>query len=271
MSKRIGGTDQFVPGVIYELRWHYNNEWFPFYVGETIDPAQRLSTHKSAGKNATDASTLVYRFIKNDLDANGIEWDMFTVADYGHEGPEELEDEHIMALLHDGVKLKNEKKGNANWLSNRMQQAEDMRSRGIRSYRQYKLVLSQEAHERQVQAKHEEWLKQQAAEQLEQEETAQREYFKGIINKLDQELHIRRAEKEKKQQEKILKELRRQREIEEARAIQRAEWELEQQRLQKLEEQKLTDATNNILEKIGLSKIQQQEEINLGHLFEVKK
>jgi hypothetical protein len=82
--------------------------------------------------------------------ANNIEWGLFEIDQYGEEGAEALEDEHIMRLLVDGVALKNTKKGNANWMTERMAVADDMRSRKITSYRKYKEVLSYEEHQRKV-------------------------------------------------------------------------------------------------------------------------
>jgi hypothetical protein len=66
------------------------------------------------------------------------------VIEYGSEGPEALEDEHMMAILVDGYPLTNEKKGNANWMTERLAVAEDMRERGIRSFKEYKTTLAEE-------------------------------------------------------------------------------------------------------------------------------
>jgi hypothetical protein len=66
------------------------------------------------------------------------------VVEYGAEGPEAQEDEHMMMLLVDGYELTNERKGNAAWMTERMAAAEDMRERGIRSFKEYRTTLEQE-------------------------------------------------------------------------------------------------------------------------------
>ncbi len=148
MKRNDDGTYQ--PGYIYELRCKIEDAWHPFYVGETINKTTRLGQHQVSANNADDTSTLVYRFIHDYLDANKIEWDLFEVDQYGAEGPEALEDEHIMRLLVEGVSLKNTKKGNANWMSERMAVADDMRKREITSYKRYKEVLTYEEQQRKV-------------------------------------------------------------------------------------------------------------------------
>ena len=148
MKRNEDGTYQ--PGVIYELRCKINDAWHPFYVGETINKATRLGQHQVSANHANDESTLVYRFIHDYLIANNIEWDLFEVGQYGEEGPEALEDEHIMILLVEGVSLKNSKKGNANWMTERMAVADDMRKREITSYSLYKQVLTYEEQQRKV-------------------------------------------------------------------------------------------------------------------------
>jgi len=119
----------------------------------------------SSAKYADEESTLVYRFIHDYLDANNIEWDLFEVDQYGEEGPEALEDEHIMRLLVDNVALKNTKKGNDLWMTERMAVADDMRKRDIKSYKRYKEVLSYEEQQRKV----DEANAQRVAEELEQQ------------------------------------------------------------------------------------------------------
>ena len=137
-------------GIIYELRANLDTEWHPFYVGKTEDPARRMGEHRRDAKNATDESTLVYRNIKNYLNANSIEWDMFEVAAYTEADRDSWEDEHIVRLLLSGAKLWNSKKGSANWLAERQSWADDMRVRGINSYKKYKEVLTLEEHNRKI-------------------------------------------------------------------------------------------------------------------------
>jgi len=148
MKRNEDGTYQ--PGYIYELRCKIEDAWHPFYVGETISISQRIGQHRVSAKYADDTSTLVYRFIHDYLDANNIEWDLFEVDQYGADGPEALEDEHIMRLLVDNVALKNTKKGNDLWMTERMAVADDMRMRKITSYKRYKEVLTYEEHQRKV-------------------------------------------------------------------------------------------------------------------------
>lgn len=156
-------TKVYEPGIIYELRCYINDEWHPFYVGETINPSQRLVQHRGAAQGATGDSTLVYTFIKGVLDRNHIEWDMFEVERYGIQGPTDREDEHIMRLLLDGVKLKNMKKGNTEWMQGRVREAADMQQRGIASYRKYREVLSLEDKERAAQERYIKWLTENAS------------------------------------------------------------------------------------------------------------
>lgn len=153
--KRIGDTDQYEPGCIYELQVCVDGEWYAFYVGETTNTDRRLAEHQWAAKNATEASTLVYRTIHYQFEPAGCEWRMMPVHAYGAEGPEDAEDEHIMMLLRQGVTLTNEKKGNAAWMTQRVAEAQDMVQRKITSYRKYREVITQE----QADAKHAEWLK----------------------------------------------------------------------------------------------------------------
>ena len=142
MAKKIFEGDRvtgYEPGVIYALV--YNDT--PFYVGETTDKDRRLAEHIYGGSVATDESETKYQFIKH-LDSMGIPWDMEILAEYSSEGPEALEDEHMMALLVDGYTLTNEKKGNANWMTERVAVADDMRERGIRSFSEYKKAMADE-------------------------------------------------------------------------------------------------------------------------------
>ena len=203
MKRNEDGTYQ--PGVIYELRCNIDDVWHPFYVGETINKATRLGQHQVSAKHATEESTLVYRFIHDYLIASGIEWDLFEIDQYGAEGPEALEDEHIMRLLVDNVALKNTKKGNANWMDERMRVADDMRSRKITSYRRYKEVLTYEEQERKVneanaQRVAEELAKQQALTKQEQIRQQHIEQMKVLAEqakiKLEQENAARLAREE---------------------------------------------------------------------------
>jgi hypothetical protein len=148
MAKKIFDKDDnligFEPGWIYELRFTHQGVDIPFYVGETTDHERRLAEHIYGAKNADFTSETKYQFIANALDANGIPWTLVPVIEYGSEGPEALEDEHMMAILVDGFELTNEKKGNAKWMTERIAVAEDMRERGIRSFKEYKTTLAEE-------------------------------------------------------------------------------------------------------------------------------
>jgi len=165
MAKIIRHNGQFAhyaPGVIYDIGITdpTTNTRTPFYVGETSDPEERLKAHARAGKNADDESTLVYQTIKA-LDDAGVAWTMETLAEFGEEGPTDLEDEWIMKHLYDGYKLKNMKKGNANWMAEREACRDDMRQRSISSFRKYKEVLSIEEKQAEADRKHAEWMRQE--------------------------------------------------------------------------------------------------------------
>jgi predicted GIY-YIG superfamily endonuclease len=160
MAKRIDNSDQYEPGCIYELQVCVDGNWYPFYVGETTNLDQRLQQHKQQVKAASDASTFVYRSIRFAFEANNCDWRIMKVHDYGAEGPEAAEDEHIMMLLRQGVVLTNEKKGNAAWMAERVAQAADMVRRKITSYREYKQVITQE----QLNERHQDWLAEDATE-----------------------------------------------------------------------------------------------------------
>jgi len=159
MAKIISGIGEdikYAPGVIYDLGALGNGIRVPFYVGETSNADKRLAEHRRAGRDANDDSTKVYQTIK-DLDNAGIEWDMKVLAEYGEEGPTDLEDEWIMNHLYAKIKLRNMKKGNANWEAERVAAAADMRKRKITSYRQYKKIITQE----ELDKKHAEWIREQ--------------------------------------------------------------------------------------------------------------
>ena len=134
---------------------------------------------------------------------------MFEIDQYGVEGPEALEDEHIMRLLVDNVALKNTKKGNANWMDERMAVADDMRERKITSYKRYKEVLTYEEQQRRVDEANairvaEEQAKQQALtkqEQVRQQMIEQAKIFAEQARiKLEQENQARLARAEAERQ-----------------------------------------------------------------------
>lgn len=163
------------PGVIYELRLEIDSEWYPFYVGESSNYRMRLAQHRAA---SVTEKTLVYTFIREELTPNNIKWDIFPVIHYPIGSPDDLEDEHIMVLLQQGVLLKNMKKGNANWLQNMMDMAADMKTRKITSYRTYRAVKEQESLNelsRKAEEKHQQWLHEQAVERM---KAAAREEYK---------------------------------------------------------------------------------------------
>ena len=164
------------PGVIYELRLEIDSEWYPFYVGESSNYRMRLAQHRAA---SVTEKTLVYTFIREELTPNNIKWDIFPVIHYPIGSPDDLEDEHIMVLLQQGVLLKNMKKGNANWLQNMMDMAADMKTRKITSYRTYRAVKEQESLNelsRKAEEKHQQWLHEQAVERM--KASAREEYKK---------------------------------------------------------------------------------------------
>ena len=177
----------YQPGVIYDLGMIIDGQRIPFYVGETSNPTQRFKDHVRAGENATTDSTLVYQTIKK-LNEDSINWTMATLANFGSEGPTDLEDEWIMKHLYDGRKLSNMKKGNANWLAEREAVAGDMKRRGVSSYRKYRAIITQEDADR----KHAEWKAQEEERQRQEEERKLREH------ELAQRLKEQEAENERK-------------------------------------------------------------------------
>lgn len=205
MKRNDDGTYQ--PGYIYELRLFLEDAWHPFYVGETINKTTRFGQHQTLANHADAGSTLVYRFIHDYVIENKIEWGLFEIDQYGAEGPEALEDEHIMRLLVEGVALKNTKKGNANWMTERMAVADDMRSRKITSYKRYKEVLSYEEQQRRVDEANairvaEEQARQQALTKQEQIRQQHIEQMKVLAEqakiKLEQDNQARAAREEAK-------------------------------------------------------------------------
>jgi len=213
MAKIIRHNGQFAhyaPGVIYDIGViePITTIRTPFYVGETSDPTERLKAHARAGKNADDESTLVYQTIRA-LDDAGVEWTMETLAEFGKEGPTDLEDEWIMKHLYDGYKLKNMKKGNANWMAQREACEADMRSRSIISYRKYKEVLSVEEKQAEAERKQAEWIRQEtnktnawlaAATQQARQTEAQRQ-AEQVRKELEIQMEQRRAQQVQKEQE----------------------------------------------------------------------
>lgn len=215
MAKIIRHNGQFAhyaPGVIYDIGIvdPFTKTRIPFYVGETSDPTERLKAHTRAGKSADDESTLVYQTIRA-LDDACIAWTMEPLAEFGEEGPTDLEDEWIMKHLYSGYKLKNMKKGNANWMAEREACASDMRSRSISSYRKYKEVLSVEEKQAEAERKQAEWIRQETnktnawlAVATQQARVAELERHRAIreaeIKKLTAEAY---AEQEKQKQERL--------------------------------------------------------------------
>lgn len=205
----------YEPGIIYELRCCLDNEWYPFYVGETYNQRQRIQQHQSAARSAQNHSTLVYRFIHDELDAHGIAWDLFPVAVYGSEGPTDQEDEHMMMLLRAGSRLMNEKKGNANWMINRIRQAEDMVKRGITSYKRYREIITLELATERARTKQEFWIESDPRRQQANDIMAQ------VRQRVNEQAEIR-AEKLSKKQQRALKQ---EAAVKAARAQQQEQWE----------------------------------------------
>jgi hypothetical protein len=58
------------------------------------------------------------------------------------------------------------KKGNANWLAEREREAQDMRERGIRSYRQYREQLTLEQQTQRIEQRHERWQRDRLARRI---------------------------------------------------------------------------------------------------------
>lgn len=191
-----GEFSHYAPGIIYDIGIidPTTNTRTPFYVGETSDPAGRLKAHARAGKNADEESTLVYQTIRA-LDDAGIEWTMETLAEFGKEGPTDLEDEWIMKHLYSGYKLKNMKKGNANWMAEREACAADMRVRKISSYRKYKEVLSIEEKQAEADRKHAEWMRKE-------EERTEKEKAQARAEQVRQQLEAVMAQQRAEQLEK---------------------------------------------------------------------
>ena len=203
MAKKIydnnGEFAHYAPGIIYDIGVVHptTNVRTPFYVGETSDPEERLKAHKRAGKNADDESTLVYQAIRA-CDNAGAEWTMKALVEFGQEGPTDLEDEWIMKHLYSGYRLKNMKKGNANWMAEREACAADMRKRSISSYRKYKETLSIEEKAAEADRKHAEWMRQEAARTEKEVLQARAE---EVRRQIEIEMAARRAEQVRKETE----------------------------------------------------------------------
>jgi hypothetical protein len=209
MAKRIPDTNEYLPGVIYQLQVCVDGNWEPFYVGETTNPGRRLREHQLSAQAATEHSTFVYRSIRYGFEPAGCEWRMITVHEYGTEGPEAAEDEHIMMLLRQGVVLTNEKKGNANWMTERVAQAQDMVRRKINNYQEYKKVITAEQlRERQL-----DWLAEDAT------------HHRALPDKFYREVEERAERLALAEQARQQRAVRRAESVAAARAVQIAEWE----------------------------------------------
>lgn len=215
MAKRISDTDQFEPGCIYELQVQVDGEWYAFYVGETTNTDRRLGEHQWAAKNATEASTPVYRTIKYQFEPAGCAWRMQPVHEYGAEGPEDAEDEHIMMLLRQGVTLTNEKKGNATWMHTRVAEAQDMVRRNITSYREYKQVITQE----QLNARHAGWI-------------ADADNKRALPDGFYEQIGVSAEQRRQKEIDRLERIARRDAEVAAVRAQQEAEWAEQVKRMQ---------------------------------------
>ena len=139
MAKRIEKS-KWSSGVVYELRYSDATGWHTFYVGESYQPDVRRREHKNAADHTS--SQLVYQTIAAFNDA-GIEWDLFPVAQYGEEGPSDLEDQYVISALQRGCQLTNMKRGNANWLEQQQQLADDMACAGYTCVKSYRLHLEE--------------------------------------------------------------------------------------------------------------------------------
>lgn len=200
-------------GIIYELRCCINNEWHPFYVGRTSNQRRRLNEHRNAVRTGT---TLVYQFIREQIEPLGVAWDLFPVEVYAGDYVDQ-EDEHIMTLLYDGIRLKNMKKGDAEWMTRRIHESQDMVRRGIRSYRQYREIISLEEQTQRAEAKQQQWMIEDV--------DCRRSYVKSMLadlqitlNKKAEDRLIRERKKNAKRQAQVQA-------VKEARAKQQAEWE----------------------------------------------
>lgn len=143
-----------LPGVIYVLK--HSDTHIPFYVGETGDLDQRIKTHRSCVK--PDSSQLVYKSIYKWYGKDDTKWYIEEVLPYGKEGPIDLENEVIMELLVNNITLTNMKKGSMIWLQQALLDADEMRVRGLTSYRKLIELRSVEAMQAEADLEHLRWL-----------------------------------------------------------------------------------------------------------------
>jgi hypothetical protein len=198
-------------GIIYELRCCINGEWYPFYVGRTNDQRRRLNEHITSTRVGT---TLVYQFIREQLEPVGVAWDLFPVETYSDDYVDQ-EDEHIMTLLCQGVRLKNMKKGDATWMTRRIREAEDMVQRGISSYRKYREIVSLEQQTQQAEARHNMWI----------ETDPRRQQATDIMAAVRQTVNQKATERFEKQQAKQARAQRQEQAVKTARKQQQEQWE----------------------------------------------
>lgn len=200
-------------GIIYELRCCIADEWHPFYVGRTENAQRRLNEHRY---HSLTGDTLVYQFIREVLTANSITWDLHPVAEYTDDYVDQ-EDEHIMRLLVEGVRLKNMKKGDAGWMARREAEADDMRKRCISSYRKYRAVVTLEEQEKRAAERHAQWV-------TEQETNKKR----AMLDEISAEIQAQQAVIREKQRIKEQKRAEQMLAVIEHRRKQEAEWQTQQ-------------------------------------------
>lgn len=138
-------------GCIYELRAYINKQWYPFYVGRTKNPAVRIRDHKYKTKSKDQHD--VYKFTVQ-LEESNIEWDLFPVRNYSN-GPGYLEAESMVECIKSGATLMNMKQGD------RLDEdvLNDMKKRGIPSFKKYCSVIAKERTIEQKRKQQEQWLK----------------------------------------------------------------------------------------------------------------
>jgi hypothetical protein len=197
-------------GIIYELRCCINGDWHPFYVGRTNDQRRRLNEHITSTRVGT---TLVYQFIREQLEPAGVAWDLFPVDAYSDDYVDQ-EDEHIMSLLYDGIRLKNMKKGDATWMTRRVAESNDMVQRGIKSYRQYKKIIDLEQQTRQAEARHTLWI----------ESDPRRQQASNIMASVRQTVNEQATQRHEREQTKQARAQKREQAVKTARAQQQEQW-----------------------------------------------
>jgi hypothetical protein len=198
-------------GIIYELRCCINGEWHPFYVGRTNDQRRRLNEHITSTRVGT---TLVYQFIREQLEPAGVVWDLFPVDAYSDDYVDQ-EDEHIMSLLYDGIRLKNMKKGDATWMTRRVAESNDMVQRGIKSYRQYKKIIDLEQQTQQAEQKHNLWI----------ELDPRRQQASNIMAAVRQTVNQQATQRHEQQQAKQARAQKQEQAVRQARQQQQEQWE----------------------------------------------